>query len=116
MQISLGECEGVSVVRLQGDMRLWGKQGLDDKARETVYSLVAAKRKQLIFNLSGVAHIDSRGIGCLARCIATFLKHGGDLRLVAGPGLVLKTLTHLGFRRMWSVFPDEASAAGSFSL
>ena len=116
MQISLGECEGVSVVRLKGDMRLWGKQGLADTIRDPVHSLVAAGKKQLIFNLSGISRIDSRGIGCLARCFATAGKRDADLRLVAAPGLVLKTLTRLGFRRMWGAFPDEGSAAGSFSL
>ena len=115
MEISVGECAGVPLVRLAGDMRLWGKQGIDDMIRDTVHSLVAAEKKQIILNVSGVTNLDSRGVGCLARCYATAIKSAADVRLVTAPGLVLRILTEMGFRRMWMIFPDEASAAASFA-
>ncbi len=114
MQIALGMLGEAPVVRLSGDMRLWGKQGLEDKIRDAVYALVVKEKKQVVLSLAGVTHIDSRGIGCLARCLATACKNHAVLHLVAS-GHVLKTLRQMGFRRVTEVFEDETSAGTSFT-
>lgn len=92
-------------------MRLWGQQGIFDQIRDQLHSLIGEGHKQLIVNLSQVAHIDSRGIGCLARCCATAADVGAQLNLVVAPGLVLDTLVKLKFTVILSTHPDEPSAA-----
>ena len=114
MQMTVDTSGEIPVVRLTGDLRLWGKQGLSDQIRDAILSLMASGRKRVILNLTGVERIDSRGIGCLARCHATAITQRADLRLVLTPGVVLDTLTQLNFVRMCPVYPDEAAAAASF--
>ena len=115
MRITVDTSAEVPVVRLTGDLRLWGKQGISDQIRDTIHSLMTSGKKQVILNLAEITRIDSRGIGCLARCHATAITQRADLRLVLAPGLVLETLTQLNFVRMCPFFPDEAAAAASFS-
>ncbi len=115
MQMVVDTTGEICIVRVEGDLRLWGKQGLSDHVRDTLHSLMAAGKKRVILNLSGVTRIDSRGVGCLARCHATSITQGADLRLVLDPGMILDTLTQLNFVRVCPVYPDEAAAAAAFS-
>jgi len=111
MEISLGDCAGVAVLRLRGDLRLWGQQGMIEQVRDRLHSLIAQGHKRLILNLSQVTHIDSRGIGCVARCVATAADQGAQMHLVVVPGLILDTLVKLKFTAILSTHPDEKTAA-----
>src|SRR5258706_9479501 len=93
-------------------MRLWGKQDEADRLREKLHSLTTSGHKRLLLNMSNVERIDSRGIGCLARCHATAITSDVEITLVMGPGTVLDALKQLNFVRMYPVYPDEASALG----
>jgi anti-anti-sigma factor len=104
---------GVPVVRLSGDMRLWGKQDTADQIRETVTRLMANGRNRIVLNLAQVERIDSRGIGCLARCQATAITQGCELYLVLTHGYVLDSLTKLNFVRVCPIYPDESSAVAA---
>ena len=110
MDISTDLSAGIPVVRITGDMRLWGKQGLADIVRETLHDLMAGGARRVILNLSGVPRIDSRGIGCLARCHATAITSNSEISLVLGPGFVLETLKQLNFIRLYPIYSDEATA------
>jgi anti-anti-sigma regulatory factor len=110
MDISTDLSAGVPVVRIVGDMRLWGKQGLADMVRETLHDLMAGGARRVILNLSGVPRIDSRGIGCLARCHATAITSNSEISLVLGPGFVLEALKQLNFIRLYPIYSDEATA------
>lgn len=110
MEIDVDLSAGVPVVRLNGDMRLWGKQDEADQIREKLHSLMVAGHKRLVLNMSSVLRIDSRGIGCLARCHATAITSNVEIILVMGPGFVLDTLKQLNFVRLYPVYPDEATA------
>ena len=115
MEIWVAAFAGLPVVRLSGDLRLWGKQGIADKIRDRVRSVLAEGHKRVIVNLSEVTHMDSRGIGCLARCYATATDQGAELFLVIPPGLILDTLNKLKFSQIWGIHPDEKTAAESFA-
>ena len=110
MDISTDLSAGIPVVRIAGDMRLWGKQGLSDEIRETLHTLMIGGANRVILNLIGVARIDSRGIGCLARCHATAITSNSEISLVLGPGFVLETLKQLNFIRLYPIYRDEATA------
>jgi anti-sigma B factor antagonist len=101
--------DGIAVVKLAGRVMLG-----DESARiETLTAeLLAEGRRKLIFDVGGVTHIDSTGIG---RFIAAFnlVMQAGAAMVLAGAGGVLRE----GFRvtRLDTVFkfaPDiEAAAA-----
>ena len=113
MEVRL-ECGGpFAVVQIRGDLRLWGKQGMADQVRKTV--LQALKSNPVVLmNLTEAHTLDSRGIGCLARCLASAVAQGGELRLVVPPGRLRRVLEDV---RLLSVFPpyDTVSAASQSS-
>ena len=113
MQVTVDTSAAIPVVRISGDMRLWGKQGAADQVRETLHSLMASGKKQVVLSLAQVTRIDSRGIGCLARCHATAITQKADLRLVLAKGQVLESLTQLNFVKLCPLFMDEASAVAA---
>ncbi len=109
MEVRL-ECDGpFAVVHLRGDLRLWGKQGMADQVRETVLQALKSNLVVLM-NLTEAHTLDSRGIGCLARCLASAVAQGGQVRLVVPPGRLRRVLEDV---RLLSVFPtyDTVSAA-----
>jgi anti-anti-sigma factor len=114
MEISVDKSGAFPVVRILGDMRLWGKQGFADQVREALHSLMHAGNKKIVLSLAQVTRIDSRGIGCLARCHATAITQKADLALVLSKGQVLDSLTQLNFVRLCPIYMDESSAIQSF--
>ena len=110
MEITVDTSTAVPVVRLSGDMRLWGKQGLSERVRETVYSLMSQGNQKVILNMVGVTKIDSRGIGCLARCQATAITQKSEIYLVLGKGIVHEALTQMSFVRVCPTFPSDEEA------
>jgi anti-sigma B factor antagonist len=100
--------DGVVVVRLAGRVMLG-----DESARvETLTKeLLAAGHRKLVYDVGGVTHIDSTGIG---RFIASFnqVMQAGGAMVLAGAGGVLRD----GFRvtRLDTIFkfaPDVETAA-----
>src|SRR5690349_9413141 len=68
----------VTVLHLTG--RLVFDDG-DAVLRQHIESLVARGRVRLVLNMSGVAQIDSAGLGALAAKYVTVHRAGGDIRL-----------------------------------
>ena len=114
MEINVDQSRDFPIVRISGDMRLWGKQGFADQIREAIHSLMHAGKKKIVLSLSQVTRIDSRGIGCLARCHATAITLNADLALVLGKGQVLDSLNQLNFVRLCPIYLDENAAIDSF--
>jgi anti-anti-sigma factor len=112
MDLSVDLGTGVPVVRICGDMRLWGKQDVADEIRESLHSLMTAGHKRIVLNLCGVRRIDSRGIGCLARIHATAITKSAEVSLVLAPGQVNDALLQLNFVKLYPIFSDEAAAVG----
>src|SRR5580658_10037248 len=110
MDLSVDLASGIPIVRITGDMRLWGKQEVADEIRESVHSLMVAGQKRIVMNLSGVRRIDSRGIGCLARIHATAITSSAEISLVLAPGQVMDTLKQLNFVKLYPIFASEAAA------
>ncbi len=101
---------GVLVISLAGRVMLGPES---ERIEVVVQQALERGIRDLIFDLHGVTHIDSTGIG---RFIASFnrvRRAGGRMHMVAGPGAVRD-----GFRvtRLDTVFPFyrdvESAAAG----
>jgi anti-sigma B factor antagonist len=82
--------------------------------RDSIQTLLQAKRKNILLNLSGLMYLDSSGIGELARIYVGVVKQGGTMKVI---GLTAKVeeilkITHLS--QVFQEFPDEQSALRSF--
>jgi anti-sigma B factor antagonist len=81
--------------------------GRESQRIETlVQDLLRQNQRKLIFDISGVDHMDSTGIGAMAYCFGTLNRSGGELRVAGASGKVLHLLQ---ITRLDSVLPMCAS-------
>src|SRR4051812_4398631 len=74
-----------SVITLRGKLML-GEECA--QLENLVPQLLKSGRKNLVFDLSGVTHIDSTGIGRFIDTFSRLTKVGGQMRLAAAGGAV----------------------------
>jgi len=107
-------------VRKQGNaqlMKLRGELKLGDSVnqfRQTMEELIAAGDASIVINLEELRFMDSSGIGALMRAFASAKQRGGNLKLVNPSKLVVQTLKLVSVLNLFEVYPDDASALGSF--
>ena len=112
MNISQRSVQGVCVLDIDGPITLGadGSEKLGDKVR----SVLQTGEKQVLLNLSGVAYIDSAGLGELVNAFTTVKKQGGALKLV---GVTKKLKDLLVITKLATVFDSyetEAEALESY--
>ena len=97
------------IMRVSGDMRLWGRE----EGQESLVNLLRAQEnlpKRIILNLCEITQVDSLGIGALARVAVECGKREIDLKVVLPTGFPGKVLKLLHLFDAWPAFPDEAGA------
>jgi len=87
------------------------------KAREfleRILPCLKSDRPSLVFDLSGVRHLDSTGVETLMECLEQVIKRNGDIKLAAvppGPAVILE-LTRVD--RLFEIYDDVSDAVESF--
>jgi anti-anti-sigma factor len=98
---------GIILIRLTGRVML----GAESQQIETLVSdLISQGRRNFVFDMSGVSHIDSTGIG---RFISSFNKVrevSGNLRLAAAGGQVRDGFRVTRLDTVFQFYPDVESA------
>ncbi len=96
---------GVMVLKITGRISL----GRDSQQVEwQVNELLKEDQKRVVFDLTGVNHLDSTGIGILVMCSARLKKAGGDLRVAGAQGLVSEVLR---VTRVDNIVPMHSTSA-----
>src|SRR5579863_3331462 len=75
-----------------------------------VPELIATGRKNLIFDLRGVTHIDSTGIGRFIDAYTRVAKIGGKMRLAGASGTVRESFHVTRLDTVFSFYPTVESA------
>lgn len=70
---------------------------------------------KLVIDLTGLASIDSSGIGMLINCGGQMDRRGGQMRLAGAQGPVANVLAMVHMDRILPLDADPALACGSFS-
>ena len=97
------------VLRLSGDLRLWGHA--EEAGRlATVLSSTDTLPEHVILNMSGVHHIDTTGIGSLVRVLIACTKRHVELRVVLPNGLAGEALKRVRVFASCPTFETEAAA------
>jgi len=96
-----------SVITLRGALIL-GPAGKQLEA--LVPQLLSSGRRNLVFDLSGVTHIDSTGIGCFIDAHSRLEKIGGQMRLAGASGMVRDTFHVTRLDTVFRFFPSVESA------
>jgi anti-sigma B factor antagonist len=111
MHVEVRKKGDVVIVDMTG--RLVGGIG-DEILRNVVNELLAESWKKILLNLSGIAAIDSAGIGELVASLKTANHLGASLR-VLNLNERVRTALHLGrLLPLFEVFGDEKAAMQSF--
>jgi anti-sigma B factor antagonist len=100
----------VSLVDLSGHLTSFETTGL----RDSISSLIAQGRKNIVLNASGLSYLDSSGVGELVRNYMTVIKQGGDMKVVGLTSKVQEILKVTKLHQVLQEFEDEESALSSF--
>lgn len=77
-------------------------------------ALVSENRKKIIFDLSGITHIDSTGIGTIVKVAGQVKTAGGELRVASANPHIDQLLKMTNVSRIISLHPTTAAAATEF--
>ena len=75
-----------------------------------IADLLSEDEKKIIFDISGVSHIDSTGVGIIVMCFGKMKKAGGDLRVAGARGIVEGVLKMTKVDSIISLYPTAAAA------
>jgi anti-sigma B factor antagonist len=80
----------------------------------TAAKLVSENRKKLIFDLAGITHVDSTGIGIIVAVAGQMRKVGGQLRVAAANDHVAQILKLTSVDQIVGMHPTTEAAAAAF--
>ncbi len=98
------------VLRLKGDMRLWGRPELEEQLLKTFQSGMQDLVNQLVLNLAGITTLDTMGITALIRVLIECTKRRIGLRVVMPSGVAGESLRRVRVFEPWPSYKDEAAA------
>src|SRR5271170_2092248 len=97
----------ISVITLRGKLML----GQDAAQLETLIpQLLKSGRMHVIFDLSGVTHIDSTGIGRFIDAYGRLGQAGGEMRLAGATGAVRDSFRVTRLDTVFKFYPTTAAA------
>ena len=108
--VKIRQQDQVALVAVSGHLTFFEVAAL----RDSIQSLVQAKRKNILLNLSGLQYLDSSGIGELARIYVGVVKQGGTMKVIGLTPKVEEVLKITHLSQVFQEFPDEQSALRSF--
>ena len=104
--------EGIVVVTITGRLML----GTPSEQLETVVSeLLAAGRRKFVFDLAGLARIDSTGIGRFIFCYNKITENGGKLALSGAAGYLRDGFRVSRLDTVFRFYPDVEAALQKLS-
>ena len=104
------EREGIAILHLKGRLTV----GEASSIREKVTEVLAAGKKNVIFDLGQVDYIDSTGLGSMVICYTTIKKQGGALKLVNPNKRNIELLLLTKLHTIFEVYSQEQDAVNSF--
>lgn len=110
MEIKQSEIGGVVLIEVNGDIDLFQSREL----RETVSGYIAVGKNKIVINLSGVAYIDSSGLGVLISARTQLKKAGGDLKIAEITDSVRNVVTLTKLNQLLDFYEDNEEALGAF--
>jgi anti-sigma B factor antagonist len=82
--------------------------------RDSIKSLLAEGKKQIVLNLAEVSYVDSSGVGELVSSFTSASRAGGRLKLLGVTKRIKDLLQITKLYTVFEIFDDEASALASF--
>jgi anti-anti-sigma factor len=105
--------QGVTLLQMKGSIHTGPDCRRVEQETET---LIVARETFVIFDLSGVTHIDSAAIGSIVRCFSRLKNSGGYLRLAGCTGMIEASLKLTQLHKVLEIYPNAAAAAENYPL
>src|ERR1700746_3820579 len=74
------------------------------RLEQQVNELIGAKETRVIFDMTGVSHVDSAAIGAIVRCFAKLKNAGGGLRMACAQPMVDYSLKITQLEKMLALY------------
>lgn len=111
LTINQRERDGLTILDLDGRIVIGAAVG---KLCAAVRRVLSEGRKKLIFNLSGVRHIDSLGLDLLIACHVSAAMHSAHLKLLQPRHEVAEVFAITKLDKRFEIFDSEVEAVESF--
>lgn len=85
------------------------------RLEKQIDELIAAKETRVIFDMTGVTHMDSAAIGAIVRCLMKLKKSGGGLRMAGVQSMIEYSLKLTKLDKLVPAFKTVSEAASGFS-
>jgi anti-sigma B factor antagonist len=111
MKFSTTQQNNVTVIAIEGNLM----GGPDATAlHDKLVELVEAKATRVVLDLSGVAIINSSGLGMLIKGASTMKEAGGALKLAGASGKILELIKITKLTGVLQTYPTVADAVADF--
>ncbi len=81
-----------------------------------VEELIRDEKKKVVFDLTGLSHIDSTGIGIIVMCNSKMRAAGGELRLASLQPRIAELMRITRLDQIMQFYPTAAAAMEDFNL
>ena len=85
------------------------------RLEKQIDELIAAHETRVIFDMTGVSHMDSAAIGSLVRCLMKLKKSGGGLHMAGAQSMIEYSLKLTKVDKLIPAFKTVPEAASGFS-
>jgi anti-sigma B factor antagonist len=109
ISVSRTKAGDIPIVAVSGEVDVYSAPSLKDNITE----LLESGTDTLIVDLSGVAFLDSTGLGALVEARATTSEAGGSLPLVCSQERILKLFTITGLDGVFTIHPTVGDAVAA---
>lgn len=106
LSVSQTSAGNVPILAVNGEVDVYSAQALKDRIGE----LIQSGQTTLIVDLTGVAFLDSTGLGALVEARAATTEAGGSLPIVCNQERILKLFTITGLDGVFTIHPNVGAA------
>ena len=103
---------GIAALEIKGNIHCGPECA---RLEREVDTLLKDRYTRVVFDLSGVTHMDSAAVGSIVRCHSKLRDAGGGLRLAAAQPMIAHSLQITKVDRIVSVFSGVTEAAKEFA-
>jgi len=109
MEVNTETSASFLIIRVSGEMRLWGQAGEQERPL-TLLRAVEAIPGPVVLNMTGITRLDTSGIGALVRILIECSKREIELRVVLPRGFACEVLRRVRIFEQCASFESEAAA------
>jgi anti-sigma B factor antagonist len=111
LSVSQTSAGNVPILAVDGEVDVYSAPALKDRIGE----LIQSGQTTLIVDLSGVAFLDSTGLGALVEARAATTDAGGAMPIVCSQERILKLFTITGLDGVFTIHPNVGAAVAQLT-